>query len=275
MKELYVSDLDGTLLDNDARLTEQTASIINGLIADGLNFTIATARSLETALDAVTGLDLCLPIAAMNGVLIYDTSEKKLLNAEYLGKDASKQIASVLRSHGAAGFMHKLCGAQTTTYYETLDNPAVRAFYEKRTKSNSSRKFAKSAGFYEEADESVILFIVKDTKQALLKIAEDIDKIPGITYVMYKDIYTEDIYYFEIFSDKASKANASLFIKRSLGLDKLITFGDNHNDMGMFEVSDECYAVSNAHPDLKRLAKAEIGSNDEDAVALFLEKRFK
>ena len=42
----------------------------------------------------------------------------------------------------------------------------------------------------------------------------------------------------------------------------------------MFEIADEKYAVANAAPELKALATAVIGDNDEDAVAKWLAERF-
>ena len=50
-------------------------------------------------------------------------------------------------------------------------------------------------------------------------------------------------------------------------------FGDEVNDLPMFELADERYAVKNAAPELKKLATAVIGSNDEDAVARWLQAR--
>ena len=47
MSTLYISDLDGTLLNKDARLSKRSAEIINGLIRRGMLFTVATARSLS------------------------------------------------------------------------------------------------------------------------------------------------------------------------------------------------------------------------------------
>ena len=55
--------------------------------------------------------------------------------------------------------------------------------------------------------------------------------------------------------------------------DKLVCFGDNLNDIPMFELADECYATSNAVEKVKCISTDVIGSCDEDGVALFIEKR--
>ena len=59
-------------------------------------------------------------------------------------------------------------------------------------------------------------------------------------------------------------------LKKLLGCDKVVSFGDGKNDISMFDVSDECYAVENADPELKRRATAVIESNDNDGVARWL-----
>ena len=58
--------------------------------------------------------------------------------------------------------------------------------------------------------------------------------------------------------------------KEEYGFDKLVVFGDSANDITMFRIADEAYAVSNAVDELKALATGIIGSNEEDAVAKFL-----
>lgn len=55
-------------------------------------------------------------------------------------------------------------------------------------------------------------------------------------------------------------------------MNNLVVFGDGKNDIDMFELADESYAVQNAHEELKKYATAIISSNDEDAVAHWLEK---
>lgn len=70
----------------------------------------------------------------------------------------------------------------------------------------------------------------------------------------------------------ASKANAILQLKELLGCDKTVVFGDGKNDIDMFQLAEESYAVSNAVAELKQIATGIIGSNEEDAVAKWMEQ---
>ena len=69
---------------------------------------------------------------------------------------------------------------------------------------------------------------------------------------------------------KATKANGILTLKEMYSCDKIIAFGDGLNDMDMFRIADECYAVSNAVDELKAIATGTIDSNDHDGVAKWL-----
>ena len=73
----------------------------------------------------------------------------------------------------------------------------------------------------------------------------------------------------------ASKASAILKLKQILGCDEVISFGDAINDLPMFEISDQCYAVNNAVEQLKQQATGIILSNDEDGVAHWLVENYK
>ena len=57
-------------------------------------------------------------------------------------------------------------------------------------------------------------------------------------------------------------------------MERIISFGDSINDVPLFEMSDECYAVANAVEALKRVADDVIESNDEDGVARWLMENF-
>lgn len=67
-----------------------------------------------------------------------------------------------------------------------------------------------------------------------------------------------------------TKAKSILKLKEEYGFEKLVVFGDSVNDLPMFKIADESYAVSNAIEELKAQATKVIGSNEEDAVAKFL-----
>jgi len=63
-------------------------------------------------------------------------------------------------------------------------------------------------------------------------------------------------------------------VMKQLGANRLVVFGDNNNDLPMFRIADESYAVSNAIPAVLAAATGVIGSNDDDAVARWVTDDF-
>ena len=95
----------------------------------------------------------------------------------------------------------------------------------------------------------------------------------------YHCVYDLDIYskeqWLEIMPVTTSKSYAISQLKEFLECDRLVVFGDGKNDVDMFEMADEAYAVENAVDDLKKIATKTIGGNNEDGVAKWLEKNVK
>ena len=69
-KTLIVSDVDGTILDNNGELDVETRNIINKYIKYG-SFTIATGRSYTMACKILNGIKFDLPIITNDGACIY------------------------------------------------------------------------------------------------------------------------------------------------------------------------------------------------------------
>lgn len=94
----------------------------------------------------------------------------------------------------------------------------------------------------------------------------------------YHCVYSTDIYsksqWLEIMPKETTKSNAVLQLKKLLNCDRIIAFGDGLNDIDMFKIADECYAVSNAVDELKEIATSIIESNDNDGVAKWLLNHF-
>ena len=78
---LFVSDLDGTLLGDAPRIPDGAADMLRALIAEGLPFTVATARSWASTGKIVEGLGLCLPAVIYNGAHIVDPRTGELLHS--------------------------------------------------------------------------------------------------------------------------------------------------------------------------------------------------
>ena len=67
---VYISDLDGTLLRNDATLSDYARDRLSQMIRSGLQFTVASARSVVSIRQMLHGLELPLPVIEFNGAFV-------------------------------------------------------------------------------------------------------------------------------------------------------------------------------------------------------------
>ena len=73
---LYITDLDGTLLNGNSVVSPRSTQIINDLLHKGMRFTVATARTPATVVPLLQQLDLDIPAVLMNGAVLYDIRRK-------------------------------------------------------------------------------------------------------------------------------------------------------------------------------------------------------
>lgn len=264
MGNLYVSDLDGTLLRSDETLSKFTVDTINELTSNGMLFSYATARSLVTAKKVTKGLTTRFPLIVYNGAFIMDHVTEEILLANYFGDEISEVFESLFENDIYPIVYAYIDGVEKFSLIPEKCTIGMRKFIRSRDgdqRMNIVRQpveLTKGNTFY-------ITCIDKPEKL-------------GPFYIKYRDryhaVYQRDIYtgeqWLEIMPKAASKANAIKELKKRLKCEKLITFGDGKNDIDMFEISDESYAVKNADEELKAVATAVIESNNHDGVAKWL-----
>ena len=83
-RTLYISDLDGTLLDSNSIVTSHSIENINHLLQKVMLFTIATARTPATVVPLLKQLQLDLPVVLMNGAVLYDIRNKHYIQTNGL-----------------------------------------------------------------------------------------------------------------------------------------------------------------------------------------------
>ena len=264
--DLYVSDLDGTLLNSDAKLSDKSIEYLNTALKNNINFTVATARTPATVVDLLEGIDIVLPVITMNGSAIYDIKNNKYLTYTTISYTLANKIKKIIDDANLNAFVYTMKDDHLFVYHNNLTNPHQINFYNER-KDSPYKTFIEDT--YSEKSE-ILYFTVMDSKENIDLIYEKIKDLGELYIAKYKDTYSDNIYNLEIYSVNTSKANAIMYLKQYYHYDKLITFGDNLNDLPMFEQSDECYAVQNAVDELKAISTATIGLNSDDSVAKYI-----
>ena len=121
---------------------------------------------------------------------------------------------------------------------------------------------------------SVIYFTFINSKEKLKPLYEKFSDNPQLEITFYDDIYSDDLWYLEVFSSKASKKQGVKYLRQKYGFESITAFGDNLNDLPMLEEAETKCAVSNARQQLLDSADVIVLSNNEDGVAKYLQKIF-
>lgn len=274
MKRLFVSDLDGTLLNSDARISDITADIINREIEQGLEFTISTARTPTTALKIIDRLNLKLPVMMMNGVLIYDMEKKQYMQKAAIDETVVMILLGLIKVKGLSCFLYSLTDNEFAAYYDSVDSTSLNYFRNERI-MKYDKKFTEVEDLSLVTGKDIIYCVLREPKDKLKGLYRELSVVKGVKAEFYRDIYSDDYYMLEIYSDQASKKEALSYLKNAGHYDSVISFGDNLNDKALLAASDYFYAVSNAHPEIQNMADTVIPSNDEDGVARFIEQMMK
>ena len=93
MKTLYVSDLDGTLLNSQQQTSTYTNQTIEKLVDQGMLFSYATARSYYSAKPATKGLSAKIPLILYNGAFIIDNQSQEILVSNFFLKEEVNDLA--------------------------------------------------------------------------------------------------------------------------------------------------------------------------------------
>ena len=267
---LYISDLDGTLLTPECKISDETASALNAMIANGLLFTVATARSASSAAPLLEKLNLRLPVILMNGVVIYDLEKRKPVSVCPIEAEAARAALAIFERHHITPFYNRLNQNKLEVCFTQLKPEANRKYYESR-KGAPDKHFVAVNRLTVANDMPSIYLTTFDCYDTLLPAARELAAIDGLTSVLYKDTYS-DAWLIEAFSSKASKPSGAEWIQKCTGAKHMVAFGDNLNDLPLFAAADESYAVSNAHERVRATATGVIASNAEDAVVRFLQE---
>jgi len=265
---LYVTDLDGTLLRSDATLSPYTISTINRLTEQGLAFTYATARSIESARPIAGELNLRLPAITRNGAVLADNATGKHLEKALFTEEEVALLKEMLPELPRCGFVSCFLGEEMFKAYVPGNLVPGMVQYADYYRDDPKMKPVKTLEEMFFGQPGYVTLI--DDREKAAKIYEKVRQYPGWECIFQKDTYWDE-YWVEVCPRNCTKAKAILKMKEQYGFRKVVAFGDSVNDMPMFRAADEAYAVSNALEALKEIATGVIGPNDEDAVARFLE----
>ena len=271
MKKIYITDLDHTFLRNDLSLSDYTKKIWNSY-ANSSILSIATARTYMKTAQFLEGVELNAPMILLDGALIA-TMDKKIIDTKLISKDITDMIIDEGWKFGIYPFLLSLEDSNNLTEAFLHDKVLNKYQAEVLTRYSSADNLQEYDGIRAK-DESFKIVYMGEEEQ-LRELHAHLENIFGddLKYILAPEAYT-GCYFLTILHKNADKSHGIQSVSEYLGFDleKLTVFGDNFNDMGMFELAGTSVAMQNAQPEVKDMADIVLKhSNDEDGVAKYLE----
>jgi Cof subfamily protein (haloacid dehalogenase superfamily) len=257
--DLIASDVDGTLLDDDEKITARTREAVQAAVDGGAQFVLATGRPPRWVRPVVDALGFAPMAVCANGAVIYDPSTDRIVSSRTLSADMLGELAEIAtRVIPGAGLA-----------VERVGNSAHDA---------ATPQFVSSPG-YEHAEVSIEDLLSAPAVKLLIRKAGA--RSSDMAAALAKHVGLEgDITYstnnglVEVVPLGISKATGLEELARPLGItaEGVVAFGDMPNDVPMLQWAGLGVAMGNAHPDAVAAANEVTASNEDDGLARVLER---
>lgn len=271
---LYISDLDGTLLDENGALSRRTRSGLLKILERGVPFTIASARSHFSISKIFGDMPFALPIIEFNGAFLTDYATGEHLETNAINEEIAFEVFDLVWSAGQRPFVSSYNGKENCLHYDELINPGM-VWYEARRRRAGDPRLRRTSDLRATMSEDVVSLTVMDQSES--KILELRDRIHerfggALTLYAYENEYSKGTFWLTIHDRRASKHIAMQSLKQRFSAQtQVVALGDNVNDIEMLRAADRAVAVENAVPQLQALADEVIEHHASDSVIRFIE----
>ena len=252
---LVISDVDGTLLDNNKDLTSGAPAAVQRLYQAGIRFTIASARPPRMVRELVAKLQVREPLACFNGALIVSPDETVLQELQMSPADA-QSVADFLAQQGFDLWVW----TDSDWFVSNPDGPHVA-----RHESQMGRKATPLTTRDMSHFRVLKLVGVSDNFDAVAKAEAELAKHGSPTISGTRS----SSYYLDVTDARANKGEVVLRLSQMLQIptEQIATIGDMTTDTFMFRKSGVSIAMGNALDDVKAQAKFVTKSNEENGFA--------
>lgn len=255
--KLIVADLDGTLLKSDKSLDDNIKDVISG---QDYKFTIASGRSMVLVKKFISELNIDLPYITNNGAEIYQNDA--CVKQYSIPDDEVRFILNLVQEFDLE------CHANAENCIYTMGKIDLILPFRKRFE-----------GVLPIVDNASVNAVSANTINKIMCIDKDLNKVQEFANKI--NLYCEHVHCeraegnaFVMVNRQASKGLALKNLLKLLHIssEEVVVFGDNYNDVSMFEAVKYSVCMENADNDVKNKATFICSSNDLNGVSDFIQK---
>ena len=280
--KLFVTDLDGTLLNSDHKLSAYSMNAIKTAMDKGIPVCIATGRSYNDILEIISELDVKPYIISSNGASVYNTDGEKMYSIS-IPKDQVREIITYLKAQNlefevADDEYTYITQKGLDILHQELEDVGSVDTKKREELEQDVLGLVLSQGNLKVVPDMEVLLDSIESANSVSSISAYLNKIHMAMehFTMDKRILTFSSwkYNFEMTSSDTSKGIALKHLCEHLHIDlsDVAVIGDNYNDLSMIKIAGIKGAMGNAVENIKSMADFQAPTNDEDGAAKFLYK---
>ena len=265
MRFLIGLDIDGTIVDDNSNLSNETVEYIKQLSAQGHIVSIITGRPFRTSKHLYDQLELNTPIGNYSGSSVHNPHDDSFETVEFK-MDPEPVIELVNKFKD--GVLNGFCEIEDKVYLFKED-PGLAEFL-------SIKGGELIIGSYDikEQISGAVLFITPDCAKG---IEEHLMQYPELGFRYWRSLKSDEYFVLEIHTKLSSKAVAMEIIRKhyNIPMSRTIAIGDGVNDIEMLEYAHYSASMKNAPQEVQDAAKGTAGSNNEDGAIKYIQDIIK
>ena len=270
--KLIALDIDGTLLTTRGEITPRTSQALNQARQLGIQIVLVTGRRFNSARELVLRLELDVPLVSHNGALTKNIETLEVVDFHPLDAQLAREVISFGRRHGVDLICNDDPHGLGTMVIEGI-SPDNKALHRYLNLYRSSVVEVPDLLDYVQAPP--IQLTVSGRCKPTDKFEERLREAMGDSIRIFKTRYRSyDLTILDVLSTTASKGEslAAVAARHGIAREEIMAVGDNHNDLTMLHYAGLGVVMGNAEDELKQMGFAQTASNEEDGVALAIEK---
>ncbi|WP_294374774.1 sugar-phosphatase [uncultured Clostridium sp.] len=264
MYKLIALDMDGTLLNTEKKITENTKKALKKAEEKGVKVVLASGRPLSGItkflgeLDLMKGDDYAL---SFNGGIVINSKTEEVINSSLLKGSDLKHLYNISKDLGV--------NIHAFSVKEGLITPKMSQYTQHECDMNGIEATIKDFNEVED-DEDIVKVMMIDPQEILDKA---IEKLPKDLYGKYS-VFKSAPFFLEFTNKEVDKGKGLKKLGEYLGIkqEEIIACGDAGNDLSMIKYAGLGVAMENATEDVKKAADYITLSNDNDGIAHVVEK---
>ena len=256
--------MDGTVLNSQGQISNTTINILNSEELKNMTIMFATGRMPKAVINILSQLKISKIVISHNGALISNLDTGEILFSRFVMELA---IEKALQIHNSRGITLHLNGVENV-------------FVDRIT--NQTQKYERDLDIHVTVvkdlmtvSKNIVSFLFLGEKEILENVKSDLLKqFPNVNYVFIPD--NDNMWMLQILGENISKGGSLISFAESKEIpkSKIISFGDNFNDVEMIKESGLGIAMANAQPEILNIADAITLSNDDNGIVYALNKLF-